>query len=161
MVVSAPSKGSENQSVRTIHSALSRHWEFADEEREFIREFLVKVIKDGNQDIGVRLRAVRCCGYLDEIDRRRDKDDQNSQHSSRKESRLALEQLLSTPEGRELLSARTAAAFQLSSEKVTNPVEIERISDNPVNSTTPDASDLANPQIPTMPHPLPGRPLSL
>jgi hypothetical protein len=100
----------ERIELRVAEQALRNRWAFSDEERAKLKALLLRcaAIAATPRDVTA---IVRCAGFLDEIDRRRDRDDAEQQSRDDKQTGDLISSLLATPEGRAALLARTHAAY--------------------------------------------------
>jgi hypothetical protein len=100
----------ERIELRVAEQALRNRWAFSDEERAQLKALLLRcaAIAATPRDVTA---IVRCAGYLDELDRRRDRDEAEGQQQRDKNSGDLISSLLATPEGRAALLARTHAAY--------------------------------------------------
>jgi hypothetical protein len=95
--------------LRLIGRAL--RWGLSDELRQDAIERCAAVLRHPQATRREIIAAVRVLGYLDEIDRRRDRDEAEGQQQRDKNAGDFISSLLATPEGRAALLARTHAAY--------------------------------------------------
>lgn len=112
IVFARDNSGSDNdKSLRLLRKALRLRWEIP----ESVRERAIRVLGDALDADSVALReklfAIRALATLDEIDRRRDRDDADRMAGQERLNASITSSLLETPEGRAELLRRREAAY--------------------------------------------------
>lgn len=99
----------EKQALLVAERAIRNRWGFSDAQREEMRELCVRVAREATS-IRDKLLALRVAGYLDEIDRRRDRDEAEQRQREQKTATDFLSSVLAQPGGAELLASSAEEA---------------------------------------------------
>lgn len=98
------------ETLALVERAYRDSWGISPEVRRKAVAYCEAILDDPNASRDHGLRAVRVLGYLDEIDRRRERDAAREESAEGAARAAVVSAVLATPEGRAALQARTLAA---------------------------------------------------